>query len=264
MSRTNASELRRDAILLAGGRITGAFERAVGSPWKGVVRRRSETLVERSIRILRETGGVGRICVIGPEAIFPRTDATADGGVVVCPPRENTFESLLAGMEVLHDREEDQVLAIAADLPYVVPDALEDLLVRTPPGADVGFPVIRKEALRREFPGDIGVYVPLADGPVTGGSAVVLRGGYLTHNATVLRSLVTHRKSQFGMARQFGLDLVWNLITHRLSIQDLERRISERTGGDCRAVDHCRPEISFDLDNVMDYWYYRRRESRSG
>jgi molybdopterin-guanine dinucleotide biosynthesis protein A len=220
---------------------------------KGLVPAGGEPVVRRVAAAVLATPGVGRVCVVGPEAVR----VAAGRGCLWQQERGDAVANLEAGLERLGPTAE-RVLLCGTDAPAVTPAAVRDFLQRAPAEADLCLPAVRKETFQAAFPGNWGIYVRLREGAFTAGGQYLARAAALLENRPLLRALFARRKSQLGMARTFGPGLVWKLLTGRLAIAEIEARASALTGGCCRAVLDCRPELAFDLDSILDLRYYQR------
>jgi len=234
---------------MAGGRISGLFARAAGTCVKALAPVRGIPVVTTIVRALRETPGVGRIVAVGPEGV---RDALGD---LCLWQREvgSAPDNLRAGLECLDTHR--RVLVCGSDVPALTPDAAADLLLRADPEVDVCLPVVRREAFVTAFPGNLGIYVRLAEGAFTAGSQILLRPQVFRDNEPLMRRLFDRRKSQLAMAAALGPAPVWRLVTGQLTVRELETRLSELTGCRCRAVLDCQPELAFDMDSLMDMRY---------
>lgn len=243
-----------DALVLAGGRIGGGFAEEAGTEIKGLVPLAGEPMLRRVAAALAATPGVGRVVVVGPEAV---REAVPEG-VAWQREAETAFDNILAGFEALRAPDEQRVLVCGADVPALTPAAARDLLERAPGSADFVLPVVRMDRMLAHFPGGRDLYVPLREGPMTGGSQFVIRAGALRRNRDLLLRLFAARKSQLAMAGTLGLPFIARLLTRRLTIPDVERRASRLTGSECRAVPDCHPELAFDVDSLEDFRFIRR------
>lgn len=253
-----------DVLIFAGGRISGLFARAAGTRIKALVPIEGEPLVCRVAANLRRVAGVERVCVVGPEAVrdvlkepilWQQEGSTAIDNVRLGLDRLDRLAREAGGPPASPRR----VLLCGTDVPALTPDAVEDFLRRAPEEADICQPVVRKEDFLAAFPGDLGIYVRLAEGAFTGGSAFLVRPEPLLAGLPLVEALFRRRKSQLAMVRTLGMGLVWKLVRGRLTIPELEQRLSELTGCRVRAVRNSRPELAFDLDNLMDLRYFERR-----
>jgi hypothetical protein len=248
-------------VILAGGRISGLYARAAGTKIKGLAPVAGSPVVRRAAESLLAAPGIDRVCVVGPVAV---REALPDG-CLWQDERESALGNIQAGVERLDAAGAWRILVCGTDVPVVRPASIQDFLERTPPEAEIGMPIVRKEAFVRAFPGDLGIYVRLAEGAFTAGCQFLLRPAVVLDRSSLLHQLHTRRKSQLAMARIFGGPVVWKLITGRLSVPELEARASELTGCRCAAVMDCSPDLAFDIDSVLDLRYiekWLRRASR--
>lgn len=239
-----------DAVVLAGGRVSGLFARKAGTQVKALVSVGGVPMLRRVTEAL--LAATGRVCVVGPEAV---REAAAPGCLWE-PEGRSAPENALAGVRRLaaeagEGAAERKVLLCAVDTPFLSPTALRAFLERSPE-ADLCMPVVRRERFEATYPGGFGIYVRLVEGAYTGGCQWLLRPTPLFGSQELLARLHYARKSQLAMARTLGGAFVWRLITRRLSLADVEKRLSELTGCSCRAVPDCAPELAFDVDTIFD------------
>jgi molybdopterin-guanine dinucleotide biosynthesis protein A len=247
-----------DAVVLAGGRISGLYARAAGTEIKALAPLRGSPLLRIVTDALRRTAGIERICVVGPEAVRDVIGAE-------CIWEEETgsaLDNVRAGIERLgrvpSGRGESPLLICGSDLPALDPPSLEDFLRRAPAEADICLPLVRRETFVAAFPGNLGIYMRLAEGAFTAGSLGLARPRAVLENMPLFRSLHHRRKTQIGMAQMLGTKVVWKLLCRRLSLSDIEARLSTVAGCRCRAVPDCRPELAFDIDNLLDLRYIEK------
>lgn len=241
-----------DAVVMAGGRISGPYAEAAGTEIKGLVRVGGEPVARRVVEALFGAPGIGRVCVVGPEEL---TEALASGGQLWAPERGPALDNVRAGLERLGSECSERVLLCGSDVPLIDVASIQDFLERAPDQADICLPAVRREHFTTLFPGSANMYVPLREGWHTGGSQYLIRPLALEKNEPLLRELFARRKSQLGMARSLGLGVAWKLVTRRLTIAELEDRARSLTGCDCKAVMECRPELAYDIDSLDDLEY---------
>ncbi len=243
-----------DAVVMAGGRISGPYAQAAGTTVKALAPLWDEPAVRHVVRALREARGVGRVCVVGP----PPVGELVRGHAHWEPETDSALGNLLAGFRAL-ERESppERVLVCGADVPALAPAALDDFLSRAPAGADVALPVIRRERFMETFPRSENIYVHLREGAFTGGSQFLLRPRAVRENAVLMQTLFDRRKSQVGMVRALGAGFVWRLLTRQLTVPELESRLGTLTGCDCRAVLDCAAELAYDIDHAGAFHYLR-------
>jgi hypothetical protein len=82
----------------AGGRVSGELAEESGVTIKALIPLRGETLLQREIRALRDTGRIGRIAVIGPRRSKTRLRTGAD---IVLPEGKRWAGEYFRGLEWL-------------------------------------------------------------------------------------------------------------------------------------------------------------------
>ena len=211
------------------------------------------TVLERALAALAATPGIGRVCVVGPETVRPLLHF----GELWQEEGNSAVENLLRGLDCLTGEPARRVLLTGADVPALSPAGLDDFIRRTPPEAQVAMPVIRRQDFDRAFPGNRSRYVHLVEGAYTSGSQFLVRPESLRANLPLLRSLHARRKSQVAMAHTLGFGFVGRLLLRRVTVPQLEERLSRLSGFTCRAVLDCAPELAFDVDSWEDLEYFR-------
>jgi GTP:adenosylcobinamide-phosphate guanylyltransferase len=249
-----------DAIVMAGGRVSGAFAEAIGTPVKALSDVAGITCVRRVIDALAGAPAIERICVVGPEEVRPLVPDACLWQLET----PTALHNVIAGFDRLGATGETQVLVQGADVPALSPGAVQDLLERTPPDAELALPVVPAARFQERFLSSKNTYVHLAEGAFTGGSQYVMQPGALLRNKELLDRLHQNRKSQIGMVLALGLPFFWRLLTRRLTIPELEQRTGQLTASRCRAVPDCHPDLAYDIDSLEDLQYIRRWFRRQG
>jgi molybdopterin-guanine dinucleotide biosynthesis protein A len=247
-----------DAVLMAGGRISGPFALAARTRVKALVPILGEEMIHRVCRALQAAPEIGRVCAVGPEII----QSHLPEGVLWQSETESAVGNLLAGLDRLSADPGRRVLVCGVDVPDLQPEPLADFLRRAPDDADLCMAVVRREKYEATYPEARNLYVPLVEGAFTAGSQYLLRPRTVRENQALLHGMFANRKSQLGMARKLGLPFVARLLTRRLTIGELERRAEELTGFRCRAVPDCRAELAYDVDSLPDLWYFEEHLRR--
>lgn len=257
----NISTERIDAILPAGGRVSGALAEESGATIKALIPLRGETLLEREIRALRDTGRIGRIAVIGPTEV---EDAASHGADIVLPEGSDGPENIFRGLEWLQAQENaaHRVLVVTTDLPFLTAVSLTQFIEMCPPELDICVPVIERREYEAVFPEAPGVWMRLQDGEWAIGCAFLLNAPALQKSRPHLEQAFAARKSPIGMARLLGPQFILRFLFKRLTVAHiLERcqRVLDCTGAPIRG---CAPELAYDIDEVPEYRYALQRVNK--
>jgi len=246
-----------DAILPAGGRISGAFAEEAGAEVKALIQLGGRTLLERTIETLRVTGRVGRIIVIGPADVGDHPAVGAADAVLA--EGASGPENVLKGLECLREAGggdcPDRALVITTDLPFLTPAAVTGYLDACPADADICAPLVSRDAFEARFPGSPLVYVRLREGEFTMGCAFLLNARVMIANQGLFERAFAARKSQMAMALLLGLPFVARFLTRRLTVGQIEERCRRLLGCTAAAIRDSAPELAFDIDLPEEYRY---------
>lgn len=246
-----------DAILPAGGRISGDFAREAGTEVKALIALCGRTLLERTLTTLRATGRVGRIVVIGPPEVVAHPCARAADAAL--PEGASGPANIVRGMEWLCDASggcyPERILIITTDLPFLTPQAVNGFLDACPREVDVGLPLIGRQEFAARFPGLTIKYVRLRDSEWTMGCAFLVNPTAITRNRVMIERAFAGRKSQIAMVRLLGPLFIVRFVTRRLTIGHIQERCLQLLGCTGAAVRGCSPELALDIDLPQDYHY---------
>lgn len=247
-----------DAVLPAGGRISGVFAQEAGTEIKALIELNGQTILRRTIHTLRATGQVRRIVVIGPEEA--QEEARMSGADAALPEGATGPSNIFRGLEWLQQQGGDasRTLIVTTDLPFLTPEAISAYLRACPPEADIAVPIMTDSAFQERFPGSINEYVRLSDGAFTVGCVFLLNPAILLNNRAHIESLFEARKSQWEMAKLVGINIALRFLTRRLAIRHIVYRAGQILRCRGAAVHEAPPELAFDIDQPEEYAYVKR------
>jgi hypothetical protein len=244
--------VRVDVVLPAGGRLSGEFAAEAGSEVKALLTVGGQTLLERALRALRDTGRVDRAVVVGPDAV--REHPAAGLADVVLPEGASAPENVLRGIDWLAGdgahAPSARVLVMTTDLPLAHRDAVLAFLERCPPDADLCVPIVRAEHFQGSFPTCPNTYVPLRDGEWTLGGIFLASPAALAANRAHLERVFQARKSRLRMATLLGPVFLARYLSRRLTVPDIELRCRQILRCSGAAVPLETAELAFDIDLI--------------
>lgn len=250
--------MKVDAILPAGGRIRGRFAAEAGAELKALIEIGGRAVLGRTLGVLRATGRVGKVVVVGPDEISAHAaarwaDAALPEGGRSAPA------NILRGLEWLYQanggRHAERVLVVTTDLPFLTPEAINRFLDACPAQVDVCVPLIRRNEFEERFPGHRIRFVRLRDGWWMIGCAFLVKPETVINARPLVEKVFAARKNYLGMARLLGISCIVRFITGRLTVSQIEERCREMLGCTGRGVRNCPPELVFDIDYPADYRY---------
>ncbi len=247
------------AVVTAGGRLDGDLAQAVGVTVKALAPIGGVPVVRRVLDVLERCAGVGEIVVVGPVGALR---GAVGEGISLVDEGESGIDNVRRGLDAIRGSAGDGlVLLCASDIPFLSPEAIEDLIARAPQDADLVFPILGRAAYEREFPGQTSTWTKLKDGELTGGSVLLVRPAAIEKNAALIERVFEARKNQLGMARLLGVAVAMKFKLGRLTIDEAEKRASEITGCRCRVLRDAHPHLACDLDALPDFEFAERHDA---
>ena len=238
--------MKVDAVVLAGG------DGAVIDPtsrFKGLLPIAGKPMVEWIVDALREAESVHEIAVVVPTA--ENLGAWADKVDKLVVSDGSFAENVLAGVRAF--RVDRPLLIATGDIPALLPEAVDDFVSTSlASGAEVTYPLVRKEDMLAQFPGSERTFVKIAGGPVTGGNVVMLTPEVAERNTEIGQRLFDTRKSALKMARVLSVGFVLRLATGKLRVRDVEARMNKLLGAKCAAIYTDHASIGADVDKPVD------------
>ena len=241
-------------LVLAGGRIKEPDAAAwkpllpTGATNRALLEIGGRSMLDRVVDALRESAP-GRIFVAGAVPL-PRGCLAAPGG-------ETLLETLLAGVDAL-DKSETRLLVVTADIPFLTPEAVRDVLERSAVDAAFVYPIVEAALCYGRFPEMKRTVVKTAQGTFTGGNVVVIDADFARREADAIRRAYAARKSPARLAGMLGLGTLGRLalaplFPGTLPIPYLEAAAGRLLGGaTVQALVTPFPEIGADIDRPAD------------
>ncbi|MBI3961824.1 MAG: nucleotidyltransferase family protein [Deinococcus sp.] len=240
-------------MITAGGRFAAELAQLAGTSVKALLSLQGRSLLTRVLDAVRGAVGDQPVVVVGPEAVAHIAQAAGAQWVAEGP---DGIANLRRGLEALAT---PQVLCCASDLPFLQAATLASFLVACAqqPGAAIYYPVVWAADFHQAFPGSPALFVPLADGLVTGGSVLLVERRTVLAAEPLARQVFNARKSQLGMAWLLGLGFVLKFLLRRLWVREVEARASQILGVPCAALLGSDPALAYDIDrreDLEDLW----------
>jgi CTP:molybdopterin cytidylyltransferase MocA len=237
-----------NAVITAGGRIDGEYAHIAGTTVKALAPVRGVTMLNRAIAAAREAGAT-RVAVVGGDAVRSACEDAVDR---VVDESESGAENLRRALRAWPDNE--ALLYLTSDLPYIGGACLRAFLNRVPDGA-IAMAVAESDAYAKRFPDAPPFGISLGGLRIVNGGAFALPPGAAPRVEDVAMRFFDARKSNAAMARLLGPALLLRFAFRRLTIAALENHAHRMLGIETRALRECGPELCFDADNVADYNY---------
>jgi hypothetical protein len=240
-----------DAVIAAGGdpeKDAELLAHAGGAPCKALIRLGERTFLEHIVSAMLGSGRIRRIAVVG---LPPDHCPDLGSQVAFVPDAGGMLENGEAGLAYLQSTGEvsERVLASSGDIPLITPQVVSGLIdLVLPHHADLCYSIVSKEVMDRAFPDSGRTFVSLVDGRFAGGDMNVVKSTILNKNREKIHELIGQRKVFWKQIRAVGLDTLFLLLIHRLTIAEAERRVSKAIGFTGKVVISPYPELAMDVD----------------
>ncbi len=237
------------AVVLAGGPPDDVARLEPRAPNKAFVRINGVTLLERTLRALRDAPSVGRIIVVAPPAAeghpaLALADERRDDGDKIRASLRNG----LAGLPP-----DDLVLVSTSDLPVLTAASVDDFIERAHAAdADLGYGCLERRIHEAAFPEVPHTWARLRDGTFCGGGFIAIKPRAMPELERFIERLGAARKNVFRLASLFGLDMLVRFALGRLSIANAEARASHLLNARVRAIISPYAETAVNVDRVSD------------
>jgi GTP:adenosylcobinamide-phosphate guanylyltransferase len=237
------------AVITAGGRVTGEFASAIGTPVKALASIGGISLLERAIEAARDAGAQC-VAVVGGDEVR-NSGAEIDRFIPEGPTGAQNVHLALSAFG------DEPVLYLTSDLPFLGGEYVRDFLARVP-HACLGMPLAAAELYERRFPGSPEHATVIGGERIANGSVFFIPAGAGSSIDTIAQKLFNARKDLIGMAVMLGPALLLKFALKRLTIADIERKAAALLGFSAFAVRDCAPELCFDVDTLEDFRYAQR------
>ncbi|MEP0767060.1 MAG: NTP transferase domain-containing protein [Fimbriimonadia bacterium] len=244
------------AVLLAGGRCPPDLAAAAGVECRALLPFRGRPMAEWVLEAVRAAPSIGRIVAVGD---LPQTL-----GCTIAPGGRTILESIRNGTEALGG---DSFLLVSADIPFLTPDAVEDVCRKSvESGAWFCYSIIPMSACEAAFPGVKRTAVRIREGYFTGGNITYLHRQFLEENWARVEAAHAARKSPLRLAAMLGPGMTLRLLIgwlapSTLSLGYLEKKASRMLGAPVKAIITEHASVGTDIDSIEHWQAFSRADA---
>ena len=238
-----------ETIVLAGSVNEKELQEISSDTYEAMIPIEGEPMVKYVLTALQSSPSVSSIVVVGPESLKS----------IHCPKIKTYIKSTGAVMEniklaLAEVGKENFLLMTTSDIPLLTPEAVEDFIQQSKnQEGDFFYTIVAKEANEEFCPGIKRTYVKLKDGIFTGGNLFFFHPGIVDRCWTFFEKMVKLRKKPLQMCAILGWIFIIRLVLGRLSIENLEDRVSYLLGIKAKAIISPYAEVGIDVDKLDDY-----------
>lgn len=238
-----------NVVVLGASPNSGQLREVSSAPAEALIQIGAKVMVAYVVEALLAAESVAKIVLVGPERDLA---FLAGSRVAVVNGGPTAVESLQNGLKVLP--EASRVLVVAADIPLLTPEAVDGFINQCSQAeGDVFYPIVPKETVEQRYPGIKRTYVQFREGIFTGGNLFLINPLIVGPCAVKAQEMVRLRKSPLKLAKLLGFSFIVKFIMKRLSLPEVEQKVSRLLQIKGRAVITNYAEIGADVDKPSDY-----------
>ena len=246
-----------DAIILAGGEIPSGLRESLSASIlesahgeRALLPLQNRPAISWLLDSLQDVEGIERIIVVGQKKTLELLPQWSRDAVGVAA--QNTLSAnVIAGIDAAQS---PQVLLMTCDIPLATSQTWKDFLQNVSrKNLEAAYPIVASATMESTFPGGKRTYATVIDGRFTGGNAFVLPRACRPALEKVLETAYNARKNPLKLAGLLGMRFIIKATTKRLSIADVEKKISQILNCRAGAVEMQDAAIAFDIDKATDY-----------
>lgn len=238
-----------DAIILAGSKNSGPLKECSNENNEAMIKIGNKPMIRYVAEALFESRHISKVVIVGPEelkSVFP------ESAVTVIAPEETAVQNLEKSLQYVNPAY--KTLVATCDIPLLTQNAVDEfILMTTNKEVDLFYPVVPMEDINRILPDIKRTSVQLTEGTFTGGNLFVINPKAVCGCVSKVEQFVSFRKSPLKLCRLLGLKFVFKFLLKRLSISEIEKKVSELLGIKGKAVITHYPEIGVDVDKPSDF-----------
>lgn len=230
-----------NALILAGS--TGDEK----LPEKTLIKIKGRYMISYVIDALRGSGKVEKIAVIGDKEKLK----CIDGIDILIEQGSSIIENVVKGIEPF--KNDRRVLILTCDIPMLTKEAVIDFIEQSESyNADLCYPIVKREDNERKFPDAKRTYAKIKEGTFTGGNIFYLNPKIIDACIEAAKQFIAFRKKPWKLGQLLGFKILILFAFGRVTISQLERKVSELFNINAKAVISRYPEIGNDVDKDED------------
>ena len=249
--------LKYDLVLLAGGggtvSLPGQGERA-----RALAELKGRRLLDYIVEGIHESSRIASVILVTHSAHIGAFRQAAVPGLLLCACNGSMAECAATAIQELQKqpghKNITKVITVCDDLPFLTGAALDDFIARAEAAdADAAYAIVRKEACLQEFPTLQRTFFHLKEGDFTGGNVSLVSVTLFPGCIAKMKEVFALRKKPLKLAAWLGSFFILKLLLGRLSLADVEKRVSVLFGYRGCAVITDFACIGTDLDKAEEW-----------
>ncbi len=238
-----------NALILAGTKERGSLEITENVNNKALIMLNGKPMIEYIVDVLNNSENIDQIIVVGPKKeLYPYIGQKVKE---IIDPGNSILENMERGLEFFNS--DDNLLILTSDIPLVTPEAIDEFLkICIKRKAYIGYPIITKEIIIKKYPETKRTYVKMKEGIFCGGNIVFFKPEVFFQQKKLIQELFENRKATWKYVKILGFKFIFKFIFKTLTMEEVEKRVTDILGYNSIAVMISHPEVMIDLDKPSD------------
>ncbi|HHW57605.1 MAG TPA: NTP transferase domain-containing protein [Clostridia bacterium] len=230
-----------NAIILAGSTKEDRL------PDKAFIEINGKYMISYVIEALKGCDKIEKIAAVGDSGKLKKIE----GIDIVIEQADNIMNNVLKGVQPF--KGDKRVLILTCDIPMLTKEAVCDFIEKAEAsGADLCYPIVRKEDNLKKFPEAKRTYAKVKEGIFTGGNIFYVNPAIIDRLIKDAKQFITYRKKPWKLGKLLGGKILFLFLIGRLSISHIEEKAGELFGIKGKAIISEYPEIGNDVDKKED------------
>jgi hypothetical protein len=241
-----------DLVILAGENTKGSLA-PLAPGLKCLIKFAHMSMLERTAAALMDSKRFSKSMLVGPKELAPTARKLSMRFVL------EKGDPVLDVLEAAGQAESEEILISNADLPLLEKEGVADFVDRSfSKGVSAFYPLVRDTTYNAVFAEAPRRWITLREGRFTGGNMMIAPREVLLKNSVFLRKGFARRKDPIFMGMLLGPVFVLKYATGRLSIADIETKLTHILKTPARVVESTFASMFFDVDRKSDYELAKR------
>lgn len=244
-----------NALVLAGAKEKGPLEIAENVDNKALIMLDNRPMIDYVVDALNSSENIDRILVVGPKnELHPYIGKKVNE---ILNPGNSILGNMEIGLNFFNSA--DNLLLLTSDIPLITSDAIDEFLeICTKRKAYIGYPIISKENIVKKYPETKRTYVKMKEGILCGGNIIFFKPEVFFQKKKLIKELFDNRKATWKYVKILGLKFILKFLFKTLTLEEIEKRVTDIFGYNSIAVMVSYPEIMIDLDKLSDLKLIRK------
>lgn len=244
-----------NALVLAGAKEKGPLEIAENVDNKALIMLDNRPMIDYVVDALNSSENIDRILVVGPKnELHPYIGKKVNE---ILNPGNSILGNMEIGLNFFNSA--DNLLLLTSDIPLITSEAIDEFLeICTKRKAYIGYPIISKENIVKKYPETKRTYVKMKEGILCGGNIIFFKPEVFFQKKKLIKELFDNRKATWKYVKILGLKFILKFLFKTLTLEEIEKRVTDIFGYNSIAVMISYPEIMIDLDKLSDLKLIRK------